>query len=86
VAQAETYTLYLAAEDVTYDAILPCPERISVAWHRQAKGINQLLDGEGRGSYGIRPSPEFWRVREYVRKEHYGPWASYLPASEGTQP
>jgi hypothetical protein len=51
-------------------AILDCPERIYVAWHRHALGIYELLDADGRGRYGP-PQDDLWEVREYVRAIHY---------------
>lgn len=52
-------------------AILPCPERIKIAWHRDARGVLELLDEHGHGKYGGPPQERLWQVREYQRTTYY---------------
>jgi hypothetical protein len=60
-------------------AILDCPERLFMAWHRQAIGICELLDENGH-SNGFPPQDSLWEVREYRRVSHVeGYCASYEP-------
>lgn len=66
-------------------AILDCPERLFVAWHRHAIGIHELLDEDGCMD-GFSPQPDLWEVREYRRTWHLeGYSASYERVSAASQ-
>lgn len=67
-------------------AILDCPERLYVAWHRSA-GVHRLLDENGNDSHGFPPQADLWEVREYRRVWHSEGWsAAYERVSEdGTE-
>ena len=50
-------------------SILACPKRLYVAWHRDAKGIYELLDACGHNKNGHPPQDRLWEVREYERQD-----------------
>jgi hypothetical protein len=78
VIGVETYDLYIP--ELMWRpmrSILNCPERIYVAWHRQAEGIHDLLDEQGHDQAGGVPRDSLWEVREYVRAIHYPNAAAY---------
>ena len=52
-----------------FRAILDCPERLYVAWHRDCEGIHELLDENGH-RHGFPPQDRYWEVREYERTVH----------------
>lgn len=68
-----TYKLYIPERGTKrpFNAILPCPERIYVAWHRDSRGTHELLDADGLNRRGSRPNETLCEVRAYDRAMHY---------------
>jgi hypothetical protein len=59
-----------------FRSILDRPERIRVAWHRDAKGIHKLLDTDGKHN-GLALCEPLWEIREYERVIAYDLSAYY---------
>ena len=79
----EVYDLHIPGRRRPFRSILPCPERIYVAWHKDAKGIHELLDANGH-SHGHPPTEGLWEVVAYDRKVWESGWTSaYYEVAEG---
>lgn len=73
-----TWELFIPERDSRpFQAVLDRPERLFVAWHRDADGIHELLDGEGCNALGHPPDARLWEVREYRRVFAYACSAYY---------
>lgn len=73
--RARTWELSIPELQRPMRTILDCPERLFVAWHRHAIGINELLDENGC-RHGHPPQADLWEVREYRRIRHWEGYAA----------
>lgn len=70
----EVYDLHIPELRRPFRAVLPCPERIYVAWHKDAEGVHDLLDQRGHNRYGHTPQDRYWRVEAYDRAVYEPGW------------
>jgi len=73
-AAGQTWELRIPESRTPFRAILDCPERLYVAWHRSGGGrygtVCVLLDSNGLNKRGCVPQASLWEVREYRRVAH----------------
>jgi hypothetical protein len=63
-----------------FDAVIGTPERIYVAWHRDARGVHELLDANGHTKLGHPPQDKLWEVKTYERMSSGERWGHYREA------
>lgn len=73
--------LYVPELRKPLDAVIGTPDRIRIAWHRDAHGIHELLDADGNTKLGHPPQASLWEVREYQRVTHGDGYAHYEPVA-----
>lgn len=66
-ATPTVYELHIPELARPFRSILPCPEILKVAWHRDALGIHELLAAGEQDRY----QDDLWQVRSYRRAVHY---------------
>lgn len=82
--RARVFELHIPELRQPCRAILDRPERLFVAWHKDAKGIHELLNSAGVGRYGV-PQEDLWEVREYARAILTETAAYYEPVHTRTE-
>jgi hypothetical protein len=68
------YTLHVPGIRRELRVIMPVPDVLFIAWHRDAEGIFEVLNQDGRDNHGYVPQNELWRLVAYGLVEGGPEW------------